>query len=206
MAGKGRPRKNTTNTTTKKTSNTTIVEKKEDIKEDILIESKEINDVKIETKSQEVSQPKVKEQRNLNELICVKNNTHTKLVYVSKRFAGQEWEWEKFGDENYLELQELLAMRNSYLTYFKECWVMCDRDILEYLGVYKYYENIINMDNFDDIFTKKPDEFRRTLEKLPQSMKNSVVKRARQMIQSGELDSIKIIKIIEEVLKIDLTI
>jgi hypothetical protein len=204
MAGK--PRKNTTTATTKKNNTSTIVEKKEDIKEETFMQSKETTDIKTEVKSLEVSQPKVKEQRNLNELICVKNNTHTKLVYVSKRFAGQEWEWEKFGDENYLELQELLAMRNSYLTYFKECWVMCDRDILEYLGVYKYYENIINMDNFDDIFTKKPDEFRRTLEKLPQSMKNSVVKRARQMIQSGELDSIKIIKIIEEVLKIDLTI
>jgi hypothetical protein len=164
-----------------------------------------VKDEKVaETKT--VKETKVKEQRSLNEMVCVKNNTHGKLVYVSKRFAGQEYEWEKFGDENWLELQELISMRNSYPTYFRECWVMLSDEDLEYLNVKKYYENIIDMEDFDDIFKLSPAKLKEKLEHLPKSMKDSVSKRSRQLIASGELDSIKTINTIKDVLKVDFTI
>lgn len=162
--------------------------------------------VKVEEKIVTQPQPTVKKERSLNEMVSVKNNTHGKLVYVSKRFAGQEYEWTNFGDENFLELQELISMRNSYPTYFRDCWVMLADEDLEYLNVKKYYENIINMENFDDIFKLSVDKLKAKLEQLPKSMKESVSKRARQLRQSGELDSIKIIKAIEDVLKVDLSI
>lgn len=192
----GRPKKTTT--TTK--SEVAKTEQKADVKKEILTQ---INDTPVE---KPLTQTKVKEQRSLNEMVCVKNNTHGKLVYVSKRFAGQEYEWEKFGDENWLELQELISMRNSYPTYFRECWVMLSDEDLEYLNVKKYYENIIDMEDFDDIFKLSPAKLKEKLEHLPKSMKDSVSKRSRQLIASGELDSIKTINTIKDVLKVDFTI
>lgn len=152
------------------------------------------------------TKPKVREARDLNELISVRNNTHGVLVYVSKKNMGMEWVWNEFGDEDYLELSEVLAMRNTYPRYFKDCWVMLDKDVLEYLGVDKYYKDIIDMENFDDIFKLTPTKLKNKLKKLPQSMRESVATRARQMIKSGKLDSIKIIKAIEQELNIDLSL
>jgi hypothetical protein len=192
MAQKGRPSSKTKSNETKKA---------EEITENVIQEVS-----KVEENTMSEKQPIIKKERSLNEMVCVKNNTHGKLVYVSKRFAGQEYTWSGFGDENYLELQELISMRNSYLTYFKECWVMLADEDLEYLNVKKYYENTINMENFDDLFKLSPNALKSKLEQLPKSMKDSVSKRAKQLKQSGELDSLKVIKTIEEVLKVDLTI
>lgn len=150
--------------------------------------------------------PIIKEKRDLSEMILVKNNTQGKLVYVSKRNAGYEIEWDCFGSDNYMELSELVSMRNSYPRYFQDCWVVIDdKSVIEYLGVEKYYENMIDMSNFDDIFSQTPSQLIKTLGKLPETMKKSVSKRAKQLINTGELDSIKIIKTIEEILKVDLS-
>jgi hypothetical protein len=148
---------------------------------------------------------KVREQRDLNELVSVRNNLHSKLIYPSKIYVGNEFEWNEFGEENFLELRDLVSMRNSYPTYFRDCWVMVDDDILEYLGVKKYYENAINMENFDSIFNMKPDKLRETLIDLPTSMKSSVAQRAMQLKSEGLIDSVKILKVLSETLQFDLS-
>lgn len=178
----------------KKESNTTI------LKEDKVVIPKQ--ETIIEVPKEKL---KKKEQRDLNELICVRNNTHRKLVYSSKIYAGNEFEWENFHDDNYLELRDLVAMRNSYPTYFKECWVVVDDDILEYLNVKRFYESAIDMENFDSIFNKSPLELKTLLEKLPSSMKTSVSQRAKQLVDDGTIDSMKIIKVLNDALNVDLS-
>lgn len=173
--------------------------KKPEVKED------EVKTVVVEEVKQH-PQPKVKKQRDLNEVITVVNITNSKLTYVSRTSPGYQIEWDRYGDENYMEYKELINMRNSQRMFFEEPWIMCDWDVLVDLKVDKYYKNIINLDDIDSLFKKSPQELKKTLQIVPNGIKRLIADRAFELRREKKLDSISIIETIEKVLKIDLSI
>lgn len=136
--------------------------------------------------------------------VTVRNGFQGRLIYKSRK-TGELFVWDNFGAEQEMELRELRNAKNSYKKFFINNWFMFDEDwIVEYLGVRQYYKNAIPVDNFDDIFTQKPDDLKDTLVKLSSGQKKSVAYRAQELIAEGKIDSLSVINILEDVLRIEL--
>lgn len=147
---------------------------------------------------------KVKKGLNPNMVVTVKNGFNGTLVYKSKR-TGEVFVWDVFGSEQDMELQDLKAARNTYKAFFINNWFLFDDpEVIEWLGMTQYYKHALNSESFNDLFSGTPEEIKKTVDKLSDGQKKSVAFRAKQLIQEGEIDSIKVINALEESLSIDL--
>ena len=144
---------------------------------------------------------------DIHQYIPVKNGFQGMLSYTSKR-SGELFEWERFGDEQEMELQELKNAKSSDKGFFQNNWFLFDEEhqwVIDYLGVGAYYRNALNPEQFDDVFTKKPEEIRALVEKMPAGQKASLGYRAIQLMSEGGIDSLKVIATLEDALGVQLT-
>lgn len=160
----------------------------------------------VEEATPEVKQKVTARDVDIHEYITVKNGSVGKLIYISPR-TGERFVWEEFGDEQEMELQELKNAKAANKKFFERNWFMFGEDynwVIDYLGVRAFYKNALVIDNFDDLFAKKPDEIMNIVAKLSAGQKNSVSYRARQLIAEGAIDSMKVIDALEKSLGVDL--
>lgn len=169
----------------------------------------EVADVADEIKETSNKQAETKKTYKAKELsphtiVTVKNGFQGLLVYKSKR-TGERFVWDSFGDEQDMELQELKNAKNSSKAFFENNWFLIDDpEVLEYLGVTKLYKYALTSSSFDELFSKKPDEVKETISRLSNGQKKSLAYRAKQLINDGAIDSIKVITALEESLSIEL--
>ncbi len=143
---------------------------------------------------------------DIHQYVTVRNGFQGRLVYKSKR-TGETFVWESFGDEQDMELGELKNAKNSNKKYFANNWFMFDEPwVVSYLGVGQYYKAAVAIQDFDRLFTMKPEELRKVVSGLSAGQKKSVAYRARQMIADGEIDSNKVISTLEKCLGVELVI
>lgn len=137
-------------------------------------------------------------------IVVVRNGFQGKLIYRSKK-TGERFEWSGFGEPQDMEISELRNARNSNKKYFENNWFMFDDPwIVDYLGMSRYYKHAVSISDFDDIFTKSPEDVRAILHNMSDGQKKSVAYRARQLIASGGIDSYKLVATLEECLGIAL--
>ena len=147
---------------------------------------------------------KVKKDLSPNMMVTVKNGFNGTLVYKSKR-TGEVFVWDSFGSEQEMELQDLKSAKNTCKAFFINNWFLFDDpEIIEWLGMSQYYKQALNTDSFNELFTSTPEEIKKTVSKLSAGQKKSAAFRAKQLIQEGKIDSIKIINALEESLSVDL--
>lgn len=190
------------------------------IKKDEIIEEKKTTTKKptakkqTETKAKEtvnkitqsVVAPEARKQRDMNEMISVVCITNSPLIYESKSQQGYRVDWDGFLQENWMEYKELVNMRSSQKAFFEEPWIICDWDVLVDLKVDKYYKNIIDLENLDDVFKRSPDELEETLKIVPNGIRELILDRAYELRRNKELDSLNTIEVIEKTLNVDLTV
>lgn len=147
---------------------------------------------------------RVKKDLSPNMVVTVKNGFNGTLVYKSKR-TNEVFVWDSFGSEQDMELQDLKSAKNTYKAFFINNWFLFDDpEVIEWLGMIQYYKHALNTDAFNDLFVSDPDEIKKTVAKLSPGQKKSVAFRAKQLIQEGKIDSIKVINALEESLSIAL--
>ena len=85
----------------------------------------------------------------LDTMVTVVCNTIGGATYISKKASGYIVEWEDFGSEEYMELGELVAMRNTDRRFFEDNWITLEdtdeydaMQLYEFLKVAKYYKNV----------------------------------------------------------------
>lgn len=152
------------------------------------------------------TKPMAAKDIDVNQMIVVRNGFQGKLIYISAR-TGEKFVWDEFGSEQDIELRELRNAKSAHKGFFENNWFMFDDDyawVIDYLGVGKFYENCIKLDEFDDLFKKTPAQIKATISKLSDGQKKSVSYRARQLITSGDIDSHKAILALEEALGVEL--
>lgn len=157
------------------------------------------------TKQQSKKQYKVKRQLDPHTIVSVRSGFHGLLIYKSKH-TGETFEWADFGDEQDMELQELRSAKASTdKVFYENNWfIIDDPEIVEFLGVAKYYQNSLKIDEFDTLFEMSPEEVSAKVAKLPKGQRMSVAYRARKMIENGDIDSIKLINALENSLGVEL--
>jgi hypothetical protein len=77
--------------------------------------------------------------------------------------------------------------------------------VLEYLRVGKFYENALTEDDFESIFERSDSELTDIISKLSTGQKNTLTNKAKEMIDSKEIDSLKKIEALEKALGTKLT-
>ena len=143
---------------------------------------------------------------DLDQLIPVLNGFQGRLLYRSPR-TNELLVWPEFGDEQMMELKELRNAKNTWKVFFANNWFMFDDEhqwVVDYLGVRQYYKNALGIDNFDDLFSKSPEEITEIISGLSDGQKKSVVQRARTLVAEDAIDSNRAITALEESLGIEL--
>ncbi|WP_143322782.1 hypothetical protein [Clostridium sp. HBUAS56010] len=149
----------------------------------------------------------------LDTMIPVRSGVQGELIYLSKKTVGYQVEWDQYNSVEYVELGELLSMRNTNRSFYKNNWIFFDDteeysavEIYEFLDVVQYYENTIVGDDLDKIFTMSLDEIKATVKPLSRGVKDTLALKTRNMIDSGKFDSMNKIKLLEKLLDVELTI
>ncbi len=151
-----------------------------------------------------ISQPKESSKPSRDQMVSCRNITSGKLTYVSKK-TGLETVWSNFGDEEYVEVSELLTMKSSQPKFLKEPWLFVqDKDVIDYLGLKNMYKDIIHIDEIDEFFKLSVHDARSQLQKTPSGIKSLLGEKARRGIQDGTLTNIKLIRLLENELNLDL--
>lgn len=136
---------------------------------------------------------------DLNELVEVKSCVYGELSYIAR--SGDEVKWESFGDVAWMTVGALMEMRNSQRDFFEKQWIVLCGDnaqaVLDYLQIDKYYKVINELEDFDKIFTYTPEEIPAVVSELPDSTKETIARRAYAKIKDGELDSKKMIDVLQ---------
>ena len=143
---------------------------------------------------------------DIHEYIPVLSGVHGKLIYISPR-TGERFVWEEFGEEQYIELQELKNAKSANKKFYERNWFMFNDEyswVIDYLGVGAFYKNALSVDNFDDLFEKKPEEIAAIVKKLSKGQKSMVAYRARQLLSEDKIDSRRVIDALEKALDVEL--
>lgn len=147
---------------------------------------------------------KVRKQFDPHTIVTVKNGFPGMLIYESSK-TGEMFRWESLGDEQDMELQELKNARNASKAFYVNNWFRIDDpEILDYLGVAEYYKNALNLIDDETLRALKPEDIRSTVMKMSDGQKLALKYRVKQMIENGDIDSMKMITAFEEALGVEL--
>lgn len=168
------------------------------------------NTSKAREKAQETEKveqaPIVAKDIDIHQYINVRSGFHGRLVYKSAK-TGEKTVWDEFGADQPMELCELKNAKSASKGMFSNNYFMFDDEydwVIDYLGVRNFYIHSLKLDEFDNLFKMTPSKIKSTIATLPGGQKKSVAYRAHQLIESGEIDSLKIISALEESLGIEL--
>lgn len=149
----------------------------------------------------------------LDTIVPVTSNFEGLLYFESKKTMGYSVEWDSYGSTEYLELSELVGMRNSYKRFFEDNWIIIEDtedysagEIYSFLKVDKYYQNVLTPDNIDELFKKEPNEVIKIVSTLSNGMKDIIKTKAKVMYDNKKLDSNKMIEALETALNIKFSI
>lgn len=136
--------------------------------------------------------------------VTVRNGFNGRLVYKSSR-TGEKFVWEGFGAEQDMELQELKNAKSAHKSYFENNWFLFDDpEVIHYLGVDRLYASALSFDEFDELFSKTPEEVKSRIAKISNGQMPTLVYKAKQLIADGTIDSMKMISTLEESLGVEL--
>lgn len=120
--------------------------------------------------------------------------------------TGDRYEWENTGDIEYMTVDAIQRMRRNARGYFEDmCLKPNDERVIDKFGMKRYYEKhdyLMDVSNYTkDNITNILDEFSAL---RSNSLKSSIVNKIKDMISSGELSDVMVIRAIEKRLDIDL--
>lgn len=157
----------------------------------------------VEPQSHVVVKPRVE----LSDVVYVQSCFHGNLIYISKR-TGLRIEWQRFGEEQPLDVDELMYMRNTYPKFFREQWVRLvgdnADDVFAFLHLERYCKNNLKIDNFDDVFEMEPEVLVSVVKEFAPSLRQSLARRAMELIDSGELVNLNTVKAVEKATGVNL--
>lgn len=149
---------------------------------------------------------------SLDTVVPVICNTVGGAYYTSKKIMGYTVEWEDLGSIEYMELGELVSLRNTDRRFFEDNWIILEdtdeytaMQLYDFLKVSKYYKNVFTPENIDEIFTYSKDKIVKTISTLSRGMKETIAVRAKQKLDDNTLDK-NIVDILESSLGIQFTI
>ena len=149
---------------------------------------------------------KQERQYNQNDLILCRSVTAGWLGCSGK--SGQYYIFENFGDECEIEYQDLFALKSRKSQYlYAPLFVIEDEELLEnprWQDLEKFYEEqVYTMDDVEEILNLPVSNFESALRQMPKGLAKSLQVRVAEKIEEGTFDSLRKIKIVDEVFGTD---
>ena len=149
--------------------------------------------------------------------ILVASNVFGLLTYVNHK-TGDKYQWNKIGEVQSLYVSDIRAMKSNQQRFLEENWILIEGiadldeefedvdidDVYEALQIAHYYKNRLCPKNIGEIFNWSSSDIKEKVPKMAQTVKESLIVRANELIKSGILDSISKVKALEEVLNCEL--
>ena len=154
-----------------------------------------------------IEKPKAKPKIPLDLEVPVVNNTPGTLIYITKRSGGMNASWGEYGDIQYLDIRELISMRNTDKRFFTDNWIGINGsddgeftadDIYRYLRVDVLYTNYIPPERIDEFFELNPDEMAAEIADMTPGMRDVIIAELSSRIASGTIDSVSKINALEK--------
>lgn len=146
----------------------------------------------------EVKPPKKKTFKN-GDMIKVQSVNSGKLVYADN-VSGEVYRWMAFGEVEEVEYSDLLRMIKERKILFKPSAIVLDKEFIEQNKVLTdLYSSLYTPKEIKDIFLLEPNAMRAKIESLPANIKDKVRDVGASMIDSGRLDSVQRIKVLDEI-------
>ena len=163
---------------------------------------------KIEPIKQEPIEMPKKKTYEAGDEIMTTSVTAGELIMIGRK-SGRYYSWSGYGDKMPVEYQdiraELYTSNSPYL--FKPLFLIEDEEYLampEAKKIRDAYATFLTVKDIDEIFALDGPSFEKTIKNLPKGIKDSFKAVAAQRIQSGALDSMNKIKVIDAILGTDL--
>lgn len=150
--------------------------------------------------------PKVEKRKplpkvDLNELVEVESCFHGELYFESPK-TGNKANWGYFGAVDYLTVEDLMSMRNTQPAFFRNNWIMLvgdnAQDVFDYLQLGRFYKNYRSVEDFAELFAMAPEDLAEAMAEMNKEAKENVARHAYSLMQDGELDSVRLIEVIEK--------
>lgn len=153
--------------------------------------------------TEEKVKPEVKTPKKFapHDQIACRSVTIGELIHVGVKTRIQ-YTWADYGDVAYLEYQDLQALQSMKSRFILDpLFIIDDEDVVaQWDKMLKPIYDKIKEDDLDKFFELPQNKFESVLKNAPKGFQNSVKTRAVSMIQDGELDSLRKIKAIDEIL------
>ena len=149
----------------------------------------------------------VKKVFDPNEGILCRSVTHGKL-FVDGIKTGMKYTFYDYDDESEIEYRDLVALvRARDKSVYNPRFIIMDEDfIAEYPTLKKFYSDHFSTRNIKDILTLPDYQMKEEISKLPKGAVDSLKSIAVNQIVSGEIDSIRKIKALDEAFGTDLSL
>lgn len=139
-------------------------------------------------------------------MVACRSVVSGEMAYTSRK-THQTVEWADYGVTEYVDVGELITMKSSQPRFLTDPWIIIeDEDVVEYLGLKHVYDKIIPTEDIESflLYTNLPD-MEESLKAAPKGMKELVIDKAREMIAAETLYDVRVMRLLDRVLNIDLT-
>lgn len=132
--------------------------------------------------------------------VPVISNVKGGLIYTSTNPSGMSAEWDDFGSLQYLDLRDLLLMRNTQKRFFEDNWISLKDtddgeftadDIYKFLRVDDKYGDFYDADNIETFFSLNEKQMEQKVGNMSKGMKDLLAIMALDKVEHGEIDSVK---------------
>lgn len=135
-----------------------------------------------------------------NDLIECRSVTSGLLVAEGAK-TGIVYKWADYGDIESVEYQDLIFMlRSNKATVYNPRIIILDENIVkDFPALYEVYKKMYNYKDMSDILKLPLNEMRKVINELPPGVADALKGVASKMIENGNIDSIKRMKILDDI-------
>lgn len=160
----------------------------------------------------EVDENIAKKNVNAKKKIELNNDDEVEVValipnvsYYDKA-TGDRYEWDNAGDVEYMTVDTLQRMRRNSRGYFEDMYLKPnDERVIEKFGMQRYYDNHDYLMDSSNYTKENIGHIFDELSKIrSNSLKSSIINKIKDMVSTGELSDVTVIRAIEKRFDIDL--
>lgn len=179
-----------------------------EVKEETVAKSNTTETVKTPAKSTTTRKSATSAKKasfDASEPIMCTSVTAGELIMIGRKTKNL-YRWANYGDTEAVEYQDLQAAKLTKSQYvYSPLFMIENNELLEaWTDVQELYNKICDLKDIGEMFKLDNSRFKSTITALPVGIKNTLKTVAYDMVESGVLDSLTKIKIIDSVLGTDI--
>ena len=118
---------------------------------------------------------------------------------------GEYYAWDNVGDIEILTFETLKNMWRNHKTYFRNLWLKpMDNRVIEKFGLSKIYDTYEYLMDSNSYTKENIDNICEQISKMGNSLKTTVIYKIKEMVASNKIESVSVIKTLENKFKVEL--